>query len=147
MIVIGIDPDSDRHGIAVYRDGKLAELHMMNLIELRLWIDAEDGDMLFSIENVLAKNGLYARNSNSNPLIAQNIALKLGRCQQAQEELMREIDHRGLPYILHKPNKANWANDNRMFQRVTKWTGRSNSDTRSAAYWGWLAVQSKMGEA
>lgn len=141
MIVVGIDPDSEKHGVAVYRGVVLSELASMDLVNLRHWIDRQEGEIMFSIENVLAKNGLYARNAHANARIAQNIALKLGRCQQAQAELMRELDHREIPYQLIKPTKGNWADDNRTFQRITKWAGRSNADTRSAAYMGFLALK------
>ena len=34
MIVIGCDPDAARHGIAVYKSGKLIELHNFELFDL-----------------------------------------------------------------------------------------------------------------
>jgi len=138
MIVVGVDPDSVAFGIAIYRDGELKALESWTLIEIRTWIAAQDGEMIFSIENVLANNFLYSRNRGPNRAVNEKTMLSVGRCQQAQAELMRELDHQGIPYQLVKPTKSNWANDNRTFQRITKWAGRSNSDTRSAAYFGFL---------
>ena len=38
-IVIGIDPDSKAHGVAVYADGELVDLRNMTLIELLNYTD------------------------------------------------------------------------------------------------------------
>ena len=57
-----------------------------------------------------------------------------------QAEIMRELDSRGIPYELHKPSGGNWADNKVRFERVTGWKGRSNPETRSAAYFGYLAV-------
>lgn len=71
------------------------------------------------------------------------ISVGIGRCQQAQAEVMRELDDQDIPYSLHKPTSANWANNKAMFERMTGWKGRSNSETRSAAYFGFVAVRQK----
>ena len=142
MIVVGVDPDSKAHGVAVFRDGRLVELLTCSLPSLRRWMDSQaDVPMTFSIENVLAQNFVYTRNALANKAAHAQIALKVGRCQQSQTELMRELDDRGIPYQLHKPSGANWAANKTRFQHATGWTGRSNEETRSAAYFGWLAVQ------
>jgi len=39
--------------------------------------------------------------------------------------------------VRHRVSKM-WKKDKKQFELVTKWTGRSNEDTRSAAYFGWL---------
>lgn len=134
--VIGVDPDSDKHGVAVYFKGELKELHMLPRIDLVAM--ARDLGAYVSIENVLANNFVYARNANSKA-IQSNIALKVGRCQQAQTELMRDLDHLGIKYELHKPTKANWAKNKAQFEKATGWAQRSNEDTRSAAYFGFIA--------
>ena len=59
---------------------------------------------------------------------------------QAQVTLMRAFDHYEIPYILHKPSKNNFADDKNKFERLTGWDKRSNRDTRSAAYFGLLAI-------
>lgn len=140
MIVVGVDPDSLRHAVAIYKDGQLAALEMKNLVEIRRWLDGFSGEIMFSIENVLANNFVYARNVQSSKAATSKIAIGVGRCQQSQEELMRELDDRKVPYILHKPTGQNWAKDKARFERTTGWMGKSNEDTRSASYFGWLAV-------
>ena len=145
-ITIGIDPDSKAHGAAVYRDGVLSELGMMTLMDVMTSINSEENSttpLLFSIEDVMANQFVYARNQHSSKAAQSTIAMRTGRCQQAQVELMRLLDCLQIDYELHKPTKNNWANNKPMFERATGWTKRSNEDTRSAAYFGYLALKWK----
>ena len=137
--VVGIDPDTERHGVATYVDGKLHSLMKLNTIELiekfRFYNDA-----VFSIENTLVNKFIYNRNKTRNAKVDQKIMLNVGRCQQAQIELMRQLEYYGMPYVLNAPQKGNWANNEDQFKKVTGWSKRSNKDTRSAAYFGYLAI-------
>lgn len=144
MIVVGVDPDSVRHGLAIFSDGHLVALESRNLVEIRKWLDGCDKEIMFSIENVLANNFVYSRNVQASKASTAKVAIGIGRCQQAQEELMRELDDRQIPYVLHKPSGMNWAKDKARFERTTGWHGKSNEDTRSAAYFGWLEVKGGM---
>ena len=143
MIVIGVDPDSKKHGIAIYRDGKLSSLSEWGIPELIAEMPNDPSnyeEILFSIEDVASQNFVYARNVNSKA-VQSNIAMKVGRCQQAQIEFQRMLDHLGFKYVLHKPQKGNWAKNKANFERITGWTKRSNEDTRSAAYFGFLEAK------
>jgi len=139
-VVIGVDPDAKKHGTAVYVDGKLTELKMRNTLEL---VDEINhlGDMaLVSIEDVMANQFVYTRNQKASKAAQSKVAMHIGRCQQAQVELMRWLDWYEIPYVLHKPQRGNWAKNKAQFEKVTGWAGRSNEDTRSAAYFGFLAI-------
>jgi len=144
MIVVGIDPDSKAHGFAIYEDGKLGGLYEFNLSEILNFIRIREeliGKMLFSIEDVLANDFVYARNMTKNNKVNMTIARSVGRCQQAQHELMVILDYMGVEYVKHKPQKGNWAKNKKQFEQVTGWTGRSNEDTRAAAFFGWLGLK------
>lgn len=144
QIVVGIDPDSERHGMAVYVDGKLTVCATATTAEivtqhLPAWL--ESGPVMFSIENVMQNQFVYARNQHGNKSAQSKIAMHVGRCQQAQVELMRWLDHYEIPYVLHKPQRGNWAKNKAQFEKLTGWSGRSNEDSRAAAYFGFLAVR------
>jgi len=146
MIVVGIDPDSKAHGFAEYEDGQLCQLYELTLVEIIEWMEYQKAgrivsDVLFSIEDVSANNFVYMRNNKATKAAQAKVGLCIGRCQQAQQELMRILDHYKAPYVLHKPQKGNWAKNKKQFQQVTGWTGRSNEDTRAAAFFGWLALK------
>ncbi len=101
---------------------------------------AKEHDAMISIENVMTNKFMYARNNHSSKAAQSKIAIGVGRCQQAQVELARALERHEIPYVLHNPTKGNWANNKALFERQTGWTGRSNADTRSAAYFGYLAL-------
>jgi hypothetical protein len=147
MIVIGVDPDSKKHGIAIYKDGLLSELDEWSITDLMEYLLSglcAYSDILFSIEDVASQSFVYARNVNSKA-VQSNIAMKVGRCQQAQIEFQRMLDHLGFKYVLHKPQKGNWAKKKAIFESTTGWTKRSNEDTRSAAYFGFIEAIKKRG--
>lgn len=144
MWTIGIDPDSERFGLAAYFGETLKVCATATITEiicdhLPQW--QQFADVKFSIEDVMANQFVYARNRHGSTANQSKIAMHIGRCQQAQVELMRWLDHYGIPYELHKPQKGNWADNKAQFEKVTGWTGRSNADTRSAAYFGFLAIK------
>ena len=146
-IVIGIDPDAEKHGVAVYTNGRLGDLQKFSLAEIidniiipeNTKFDAGQ-EVIFSIEDVCANNFVYQRNKTTNPSVNMSIARRVGACQQAQTELMRMLDHFNVKYVLHKPQRGNWAKDKAKFEKVTGWDKKSNEDTRSAAYFGYLAA-------
>lgn len=147
-MTIGFDPDSVAHGMAVYRDGVLVELRSMTLMEVHVYLyqlSDEERDVLeIGIENVLASNFVYTRNAKSNKAAHAKVALSVGRCQQAQYDLMQVLEYHGLNYCLINPGGNNWADDPALFQRITGWIGRSNHDTRSAAFFGYLVLPNDM---
>jgi hypothetical protein len=147
MIVIGVDPDSEAHGIAIYREGKLEQLEKWNISALITFLSGQDdlSKILFSIENVMKNQFVYARNRHGSKSAQSKIAMHIGRCQQSQVEFQRVLSHFGVRFVLHPPQKNNWA-DTKLkphFEKVTGWKGRSNSDCRSAAFFGYLALSNR----
>jgi len=142
-IVVGIDPDSDKHGVAIYNDGELDSLESWQLTDVIDFLECMHPSIkvVFSIENVMANQFVYSRNNQKNMALQGKIGMSIGRCQQSQVEIMRILDHYEVPYVLHKPTKDNWDKDKNKFQKVTGWIGKSNEDTRSAAYFGFLALK------
>lgn len=138
--VIGIDPDAKAHGVAVYEGDKL-----MRLAQLDAWgvTALSDNKTTFVIEDVMANKFLYSRYHNKSYRVRLNIAMSVGRCQQAQVELERLLERRGQAVKKIPPTRGNWANDEKAFKRQTGWAGRSNCETRSAAFMGWLHIKTK----
>lgn len=144
MIVIGCDPDSKAHGIAIYRDGKLEQLEQWDISAVLTFINGQKdlSNIIFSIENVMKNQMVYARNRQSSKSAESKIAMHIGRCQQSQVELERVLTHFDVNFVRFPPQKGNWS-DTKMkplFKRLTGWNGMSNPDTRSAAFFGYLQV-------
>jgi hypothetical protein len=145
MIVIGVDPDSEAHGIAIYRDGKLDQLEKWNISALITYLSGHDdlAGVMFSIENVMKNQFVYARNRHGSKSAQSKIAMHIGRCQQSQVELERVLTHFGVKFVRFPPQQGNWSDKKAQFEKVTGWKGRSNSDCRSAAFFGYLALSNR----
>ena len=148
MIVIGIDPDSKAHGVAVYANGELTDLKSMPLMEIHDMItfgfDSGMKECLeVHIEDVCAVSAAFnARDRKTNTNVKLKMAQHIGMCKQSQIELERFFEYYNVKVVKHKISKV-WKKDKVQFEKVTGWTGRSNEDTRSAAYFGWLGLKNK----
>lgn len=140
MIVVGIDPDAKASGVAVFYNGELLKLKSCTTVEIVNELKNKASDVLVSIEDVMANQFVYSRNQKASKAAQSKVAMHIGRCQQVQVEIMQWLDAMGVPYKLHKPQRGNWAKDKSRFEKITGWKGRSNEDTRSAAYFGFLEV-------
>jgi len=139
--VIGIDPDSEAHGVAIYDESILIRLEMLTLVKLMSLVDElGPNNVLFSIENVMANQFIYARNVRASKTVQSKIAMSIGRCQQSYVELTRMLDSLSVRYVTHKPQKGNWAKNKSAFELITGWSKQSNIDTRAAAFFGYLAL-------
>ena len=148
-LCVGVDPDSGSkgHGVAIYENGKLEYLYNWTLMQfvdyLQPFVNGEKqtgnkSRPVFVIENVLANSFIYSRNVQASKAAHAKVSNNVGRCQQAQIELERVLEYFECPYLLIKPTKENWANDTKRFKRMTGWEGKSNPETRSASYFGFL---------
>lgn len=99
------------------------------------------GHFRVGIEDVMTNQFVYRRNQKRSKAMQSKVAMSIGRCQQAQVELMRVMDFYGIEYHLFKPQRGNWAEKKDLFESVTGWDGRSSKDTRSAAFFGYLAIK------
>lgn len=148
-IIIGIDPDSKAHGVAIYEEGKLVTLRSLNLLDLydlfRFEYDKEQKNRLVEIhlEDVNGVSASFgARNKKANIDVKLKLAQHIGMCKQSQIEVERLAHYLGVRVVKHKISKM-WKKDKAQFKRVTGWESQSNEDTRSAAYFGWLGINSK----
>lgn len=139
MIVIGVDPDAKKHGVAIFNDGVLVDLAMWDIADWIHQLEVSPPDYV-SIENVMANKPVFSKKGDNTEQKKLKIAQDVGRCKQAQVELTRVLEYYNVPMFLTKPTRQNWAKKPGFFKKATKWTGSSNIDTRSAAYFGWLAV-------
>jgi hypothetical protein len=141
--VIGIDPDSKAHGVAIYSKGVLTSLKSWPLMEIMEYIQTMSARLsagrgiVVSIEDVCANNAMFHKAGSK--AAQASIGRRVGMVQQAQTELERMCEWLDVPVVKNKIS-SNWKNQagKKQFEKVTGWVGRSNEDTRSAAYFGWL---------
>jgi hypothetical protein len=138
-LIFGIDPDSAGFPLARYHAGALLDLQTVSTPELAELLRCESSRPdLIVIEDVLANKGIYARNDHGSRRFTQQISQRVGMCKQMQVVAQSIAEHYGVPVIAVRPTKRNWAKNKPLFEKATGWTGQSNEDTRSAAYFGFL---------
>lgn len=143
-MIIGVDPDSSKSGFAVYYNGKLVELVCYSLIDIYHFIKCELTDtsqeIELHIENVKGVSGIFAqRTAGKNKAVALKMAQHVGMCKQVQTEIERIAESLNVKVVHHKASKV-WKKEKDQFEKITGWTGRSNEDSRSAAYFGFLGL-------
>lgn len=149
-IIIGIDPSAQEkgHGCAFYPDGKLFSLEMYQLMELYFSIkrhmdNCPSDEIEVHIENVAGKKAAW-HNKKGNKKSISGSAQDIGKCKQSQVEVERMLDYLGVKVVKHQVSSMWKSQDSKkQFEKVTGWKGRSNEDTRSAAWFGYLGITSK----
>ena len=96
-IVIGVDPDSKAHGVAVYIDGRLSRLECLTLywlVDALEFYSHSENEIDVHIEDVCAMNAVFRQRQGSNQSINMKMSNSVGKCQQSQIELERFIHHK-----------------------------------------------------
>lgn len=141
-IIIGIDPDSKKHGVSIFRGHKLIDLRSLQLVDF-ISLASEFDIAEAHIENVCANNSAFNKKFVKTARAASAISRTLGMCQQSQLELERMLTHLSIKFYHHGISK-NWK-DATTGKRTLKthfgWHKSSNEDTRSAAYFGYRGVK------
>lgn len=147
QVIIGIDPDSEKYGVSVFESGELVALYSKDVIDLRnlfAGLRLKDLEVTVVIEDIISNGFIYSRhNKKQGASVRARIAQNVGMCKQAQKTAEHFADHFGFKLIRIPPQLGNWAKNKKLFEKVTGWKMRSNEDTRSAAYFGWLYVSKK----
>lgn len=146
-VIIGCDPDSSKSGIAVYVDGELTSLKSRSLVEIYTAfkvISGKHDDVELHIENLKGVSAAFTgANARQPQAVKMKMAQYVGMCKQVQTEVERIAEHFGIKVVHHKISKQ-WKDaktGKSLFQRATGWEGKSNDDTRSAAYFGFLGCK------
>lgn len=144
QIVVGIDPDADKYGLAAYVDGRISWLEKWSIIEFVDWLERVKlqglHEFVFVIEDVVTNKFMYNRGIKS-PSILSKVAQNVGQCKHSQKVAEQFIEHYGFKLIRQPPTKGNWAKNKNQFEQVTGWTGRSNEDNRSASFMAFLHLE------
>lgn len=152
-VIYGIDPDSSRHGIAVYRKNEcskwyLCELLNLNSIQLYKHLNEFEklavraGELEIHMENPCGvSSSSFSHRRSDPPAVKYKKSEGVGRVKQAQVSVEQVAAELKIPVVHHRNSKC-WkkGNDSKLFERITKWQGRSNEETRSAAFFGYLGT-------
>ena len=144
---IGIDPDSVAHGAAIAIDRKLTQLKCMTLYEIFMFVSSlpPEADIRFHIENTDKLKAVFSdkranlrRTGGNMESKTGEVGRKVGLVQQSQKELVKFLESMPRPIKIQLyPVSSAWKDSKSgavYMNRVWGYTGRSNEDTRSAAY-------------
>lgn len=139
-LVIGIDPDLVKSGVAVSFNGSLSQLYALSFPELLEFAKAkhvEHGNRVeFIVEEVEADKTTYNR-KKTNEHQMRKIAQNVGQVKAVKRVLVECLQHEGIPVRLVRPLRGEYKkqakNDAKYFNRITGWTSGSNQDKRDAA--------------
>jgi len=144
-LIIGCDPDSDKSGFAIYKNGVLSDLLSMRLLDFIDFLTThKDKEIVLHIENLCSTSTAFTANKAPTQAAKLKIAQNIGQCKQAQIEIERIAESYNVK-IVHHQISSKWkkGSSKKEFERLTGWIGRSNEDTRSAAYFGYIGVIQK----
>lgn len=140
-LIIGCDPDSKASGFAIYRDGKLAQLLNLSVVDFYLWlVENKTDNTELHIENLCGiSSSAFSWHRTDSINVKAKKSEHVGMCKQVQRELEEVAERLGVKVVHHKVS-PNWKNHagKAQFEKLTGWTCRSNEDTRSAAFFGYL---------
>ena len=151
-VILGVDPDSNKSGFALFVDGKLTELDCLPLMGFYFSFDNlcekyGESNIELHIENVngISSNAFSVSRKDSLPVKLKK-AEHVGKCKQAQIEIESIAEQLNIKVVHHKVSKS-WKDSSTGKAIIADlgWHGQSNEDSRSAAYFGYLGVkQSKL---
>ena len=148
-LIIACDPDSDKSGWAVVKNGELVTLTCLSLIEIyesfhELYLSMNHQAIELHIENVNGISAAFnARDRKSSLAVKLKVAQHIGMCKQVQIEIERIAKHFGIK-VVHHPVSKMWKDSKTgkaALNEVFGYDGQSNEDSRSAAYFSYRALQ------
>jgi hypothetical protein len=148
-VILGCDPDSSKIAIAWYKNGELLSIQSMGLIELWKFLEQRKADSIntgtleLHIENLVGnRSSAFNHRAGQSAAVKQKISESVGKCKQVQIEIERIAESVGVKVVHHKVS-SKWKDKagKKEFERSTGWDKRSNEDTRSAAYFGFLGCK------
>lgn len=133
MLVVGIDPDMDKNGVALVSNGRIDELYGMNFFQLQAFIDANP-DAVYVVEDVEANLPVFNRQLTvrKNLKVAQDV----GRVKGVARLIADYLAEKDCRFIKVKPLTGRFKVAKKkadVFNRMTGWSGSSNADKRDAA--------------
>lgn len=136
-VIIGIDPDLEKSGVAVLSGQIHLRLMNLNFVELKNLFEQN----LPLIKKAVVEAGWLNEKSNfhthpkQSKAAGERIAKNVGENHATGKLIVQLIESMGVPVVLIKPTRTKLnAVD---FNRITGWTGRSNQEQRDAAMLIW----------
>ena len=137
-LIIGIDPDLRKNGVAFIKNGKvkdLANLSMIDLVEMIVNTECFE-DPLFVLEDVEAIKTTVFKQKRKGGISDLRTSENIGKVKAVKILIKEALDHYGCDYKEVKPLRGDVKKakkDAKYFNLITGWNKSSNQDNRDAA--------------
>ena len=136
MLIIGIDPDTDKSGVSEVNNGVVTALKNKPFFELLEYImEMIEQGAVFALEDVEINKPTFNRegtNARANTRISQNV----GAVKQTARYIKQWLELNNANFHMIRPlaGSAKTCKKNaEYFNKYTNWKGPSNADQRDAA--------------
>lgn len=141
MLIVGIDPDTKKHGVAFMQDNRLLSLHSLPTDDLvRVLVIKASDPLIIKLENINVHKPVFMRAGQSRNQMMK-IAQNVGAVKYAATLLIDQLTAAGLKVNLVNPLPKSLSGkrfNQESFNKFTGWQGSSNGDTRDAAMIAWF---------
>jgi len=138
-MIIGIDPDLVKNGVAIVENGKLMDLSAKSMVELIKFIavvQKREPKLTVALEDVEANKPTFKRKGVVTLKAKLKIAQNVGQVKATARHIKAFLDDMGVNTVMVKPLKGTIkaAKSNAIvFNALTGWKGTSSEDKRDAA--------------
>ncbi len=143
-LVIGIDPDVDKSGVAVI-DLHSGEINLMSLTfaEMMIFFQSFKDDK--SVE-VIVEAGWMVKKSNYHAVYGsagQRVAKNVGENHRRGKDIVEMLEALNIPHREVLPLRKSWRGQDRKitheeFCQICSYKGRTNQETRDAGLLAWI---------
>lgn len=130
-IIIGIDPDVEKSGVCMLIKGKIKALINLPLWEIFDYIMHTESPFVVIEAGWIDKNGKEAKNKSYHGG-GKGSSYDVGRNSEIGRQIAKFCEEHNINYVLRQPRGYSSLNA-AQFKLITKYDGRTNSETRVAA--------------
>ena len=131
-VLIGIDPDVDKSGIAIFLSKDNFQLKNLRFFELYDLLDSlKESTLEIYIEAGWLNKSNWHKVVNGSSNINAQIGQRTGANHESGKKIVEMCEYLGLKYNLIKPTKKKV--DSIIFNKITNYKGRTNQEQRDAA--------------
>lgn len=135
MMIVGIDPDNKKSGVAVYQNASIG-LHSLSIAPLvRRLEHYKDEITMVYLEAGWLNNAIHHAAPNSK--VKANIGVRVGVNFGYGKVIENFLQEMNIPYKLIRPSKKTPKLNQHQFKAVTGYSKRSNQEERDAAMLIW----------
>lgn len=129
-VLIGIDPDTEKSGVAWYISKDSFRLFNLTFFELFDSLKDIETESLVYIEAGWLNKSNWHKVANGSAAINASIGLRTGANHEVGRKIIEMCEYLEIEYVLVKPTKSKVNSET--FNKITGHKGRSNQEQRDA---------------